>query len=70
MILEWSGFGGLVLGTYFYGSRGVSGPLVSGVSAAILVIWGLMAGVYSASIANIVFTAIHAINFIRMKTDG
>ena len=69
-ILEWAAFSASLLSVWFYGRKGLWGP-VAGVSTALLFFaFGLAAEVYAAIFANAVFFTLHVRNGLRiMQAD-
>lgn len=64
--IEWAAFGGVLGATWLYGQKGRIGPAVGALSAAVFVLYGLMADLPAATVTNVIFFGIHCRNFIKL----
>jgi NTP pyrophosphatase (non-canonical NTP hydrolase) len=66
LILEYTAFGGSLLSTWFYGTKGRKGPITGLITSLLFIAFGLYTGIYAAVIANIIFAGIHYINLRKI----
>lgn len=65
VLVEWSGFGIMLISAWLYGYPGPGGPSLGVLGALIIFIWALMVGAYGGAIANLAFALIHLRNIFR-----
>lgn len=65
--IEWFGFGGVLIGTWFYGNGGMAGPFICFLAALALIIYGAAVASVAIWLTNLIFVTIHIRNLLKAR---